>query len=435
MQRAVSFVGIFAFLTIAWLVAEKRRRPDWRLLAWGLGLQFIFALLVLGVPALGWSGPLRFVFDAMNGFVTRILDFSIEGARFVFGPLADPVKSGGFIFAVLVLPSIIFFSALVAALYHVGIMQKFVRAVAWVMVRTMRTSGAESLASAANIFLGQTEAPLAVKPYVPLMTRSELFAVMVGGMANVAGGVLAAYVGLLKGRLPDIAGHLITVSVMSAPGSLLIAKLMVPELEKPVTSGQVKVDDETRVDRNVLEAISRGAAEGLALAFNVAAMLIAFIAFVALVNAGCKLVGEWANFAAWGGAFVPTGFLKAGEAPSFSLELVFGWLFAPIAWLMGIPWSEAPLIGNLLGQKVVLNEFVAFLSLTDLSGQLSDRTVIVTSYALCGFANFASIGIQIGGIGAMAPERRGDIASLGLRAVLAGSLSTFLAAAIAGVLL
>ncbi len=432
MHRLSSLLGIFVFLAIAW--SFSRKKLPWRLLLWGLGLQFTFAILVLGIPSLGIEGPLKFLFNSMNVFVMSILDFSLEGSKFVFGPLVDASKTGGFVFAFSVLPTLIFFSALISVLYYLGIMQKIVHSIAWVMAKTMKTSGAESLSSAANIFLGQTEAPLAVKPYIARMTQSELFALMVGGMANVAGGVLAAYVGLLKDRIPDIAGHLLTVSILTAPGSLLIAKLMVPEEGPTETGDNLKLKATENIDRNVIEACARGTSEGIELAINVAAMLISFIALVALVNAGLGLVGDWLNFDQWGQSLVPTAFHKA-EGAKLSLQVIFGWIFAPLAWLMGIAWEECRLVGSLLGEKIAVNEFVAYLSLTNLSSQMSDRAVVISSYALCGFANFASIGIQIGGIGAMAPKRRGDLAEMGFKALIGGSLSTFLAAAIAGLLI
>lgn len=433
MERFWGLVGIITFLFIAWLFSD-RKRPNFYFLLWGLGLQFAFALLVLGIPALGIRGPLQFVFDAMNGFVLSILEFSLEGSRFVFGPLSDSTKTQGFVFAFSVLPSLIFFSALMSVLYYLGIMQRIVHAIAWVMARTMRTSGAESLASAANIFLGQTEAPLAVKPYISGMSQSELFALMVGGMANVAGGVLAAYVGLLKDRIPDIAGHLITVSVLTAPGSLLIAKLMIPEKGPTKSDGKLPLEASPILDKNLFEACARGTSDGLLLALNVGAMLISFIALMALINAGVGVMGDWINFSSWGPKVVPEALLGAGKL-RLSLQLIFGWIFSPLAFLMGISWHESLLVGSLLGEKVALNEFVAYLSLTKMSSLLSDRAVLISSYALCGFANFASIGIQIGGIGGMAPDRRSDIAHLGLRALVGGSLSTFMAAAIAGLLI
>ena len=380
----------------------------------------MLAVLVLGIPFLGISGPLQFIFTAMNEFVNDVIGFAEAGSQFVFGPMLNTEKMGGFIFAVKVLPSIIFFSSLVAVLYHIGFLQIIVKGMAWVMFKTMKLSGAESLSTAANIFLGQTEAPLFVKPFIAAMTRSELFCIMVGGMANTAGGVLIAYVGMLHDRMPNIAGHLITSSVLSAPAAILICKLMIPETSTPATAGNLVMSEE-KIDANTIEAATRGASEGLSLALNVAAMLIAFIALAAMANWMLAKIGSSLHLDLLIGA-------------PLSLEWVFGKLCAPLAWLIGIPWSEAQQIGGLLGQKVVFNEFVAYVKLSEIASQLSDRTVIIVSYALCGFANISSIGIQVGGIGTMAPSRRGDLAALGIKAVIAGNLASLSTAAIAGLL-
>lgn len=408
MERLQSFLGIFAFIFIAYLFSTDRKRVCKKTVLWGIALQIIFALLVLGIPVFGITAPLRPFFQGANNVFLSLMSYTEEGSRFVFGSLLSIEKSG-FIFAFQVLPSIIFFSSLMAILYHLGVMQKIVHALALVMHKTMKISGAESLSTAANIFVGQTEAPLLIRPYLNTMTRSEILCIMVGGMANVAGGVLAAYVGLLKGRIPDIAGHLLTVSVMSAPATILISKILIPENEEPSTLGHIPRESE-KIDVNVIEATARGATEGLYLALNVATMLIAFIALVALLN----------------GILAPVG---------LTLQGILGWIFSPFAFLLGIPKSELLLAGGLLGEKTVLNEFVAYLHLSEIAGSLSDRTVIILSYALCGFANFASIGIQVGGIGTLAPEKRGELAKLGLRAVLGGTLATFICAAIAGILI
>ena len=427
--------GLFglALLTAgAWALSVNRRRIPWRIVLWGLALQLAFALLILRTPF--GAG----VFDAANDAILAAVGFTLEGARFLFGDLvwnnvpvgAGEPGNGGFaaegehvartgaFVAFNVLPTIIFFASVMTVLYHLGVMQRVVGGIAWVMQRTMRTSGAETLSAAGNIFVGQTEAPLLVKPFVDRMTRSELMAVMTGGFATVAGGVMAAYAGMLVGFFPDIAGHLMAASVMSAPAALVVAKLMVPEEEKAETAGELRTKPE-RIDVNVIEAAARGASEGLKLALNVGAMLLAFLAMIALLNA----VLGWA----------------AGLAgiEGLSLERILGWLLAPVAWVMGVPWEEAAPVGSLMGIKTVANEFVAFLGLAERMGQdgLSARAATIATYALSGFANFSSIAIQIGGIGGIAPRRRRDLARLGLRAMIGGSIAAFMTAAVAGVLI
>lgn len=432
-SRFISFVGIFVILLIAYLFSKNKNKMNLKTIYWGMGLQVIIALLVLGVPAAGVQGPLKFAFDWANDVVVALLDYTFKGSEFVFGPLMNMEKSGGFIFAVQVLPTIIFISSLTAICYHMGILQKIVGWIAHIMQKTMKTSGAESLSTAANIFVGQTEAPIIVKPYINSMTKSELFAVMVGGMATVAGGVLAAYVGLLKGRIPDIAGHLITMSVLAGPATLVISKIMIPETEKPLTAEGAAIDNE-KPDANFIEAAARGASEGVTLALNVGAMLIAFIALIYLCNGALGWLGKMIQFQDWGQNLIPEFFIKKGET-QLSLQIIFSWIFAPLAWIMGIPWSECAAAGALLGEKVALNEFVAYLHLSEIATELSDRTVVILSYALCGFANFSSIAIQIGGIGGMAPSRKSDIADLGLLCIVGGSLTSFMTAAIAGVLI
>jgi CNT family concentrative nucleoside transporter len=440
LDRLRSALGIPALVALAWAFSTKRRREHfpWRVVLWGLGLQLVFAVLVLK------SAPGEWFFQQMNDVVKGLLAFSEQGARFVFGNLVDHalpvvapnpsdpfgnptpvslpdypslsiVAQNGSFFAFNVLPTILFFSSLMAVLYHLGLMQLIVRGTAFIMFRTMKTSGAETLSAAANIFVGQTEAPLVVRPYIEKMTASELHCIMTGGFANVAGGVLAAYVAMLAHVLPDIAGHLIAASVMSAPASLVFAKLLVPETEHAATAGDLGIRME-KIDANSIDAAARGASEGLQLALNVAAMLISFLALVALVNAG---IG-WA-----GGAL---------GAPGLTLERLAGYIFWPMAWILGVPASECAAVGQLLGVKTILNEFVAYLQLRDMAGGLSHRSLVIASYALCGFANLGSIGIQLGGIGALAPGRRSDLARLGLRAMCAGALSTFLCANVAGIL-
>ena len=409
--------GIAVLLGLAWLLSEKRRAIRWQTVLVGLGLQFTLAVFVLWVPAgqalFGWLGEL---------FVT-LIGFTAAGSQFLFGDLAD-AEAFGFVFAFQVLPTIIFFAALMACLYHLGLMQKLVEAMAWVMARLMRVSGSESLATAANVFVGQTEAPLVVRPFIAGMTRSELFALMTGGMATIAGGVLAAYVLLLGGPDPAeqayFAKHLISASIMAAPAALVMAKLMVPETAESETVGTIR----TAIDRphvNLIEAAAGGAGEGLKLALNVGAMLLAFLALIALINGPLGWLGSVSGLEVWLGQ-------------PLSLALILGWLFAPLAFLAGVPLDEAVAIGGLIGQKIVANEFVAYVALTEASANLSDRSVLIATYALCGFANFASIAIQIGGIGSIAPSRRPDLARLGLRAVLAGALVSLLNAAWAGIL-
>jgi len=444
--RFVSLLGMITLLFLGWLFSADRRTVPWRVLIWGTVLQFIFALFILRTP-LGER-----IFAGVNDVVVALLGFTVQGARFIFGDLvwnnvpvgvgaaggnapmvATPgtVAQTGAFFAFNVLPTIIFFSSLMTVLYYLGVMQKVVKGMAWVMMRTMRTSGAETLSAAGNIFLGQTEAPLLIKPFVERMTLSELHTVMVGGFATVAGGVMAAYVGMLVFYFPDIAGHLLAASVMSAPAALVFSKLMFPEKGEPETRGSLRTDV-AKIDANVIDAAARGAGDGLRLAANVGAMLLAFIALIALLNALLGWVAGWTGLT---GVLQNAGLLEAGQA--FNLESLLGWLLAPLAWLMGVPWADATTIGSLLGVKTVLNEFVAYLQLSSLLSAdtgLSPRSVIIATYALCGFANFSSIAIQIGGIGGIAPSRRSDLARLGLRAMVAGTLAAFMTATVAGML-
>lgn len=430
--RGMCVVGMLAMIGLAWLMSDNKRKVDWRLVGMGTALQLVFAAVILKTE-LG-----RLVFAKANDAVTALLAFSEAGARFVFGNLVDlavpvgkplfepgaqsPVLEPQFwgftgaIIAFRILPTILFFSALMALLYHLGVMQVVVRGVAWVMQRTMRTSGAETLSAAGNIFLGQTEAPLMIKPYLDKMTKSELLAIMAAGFATTAGGVLAAYVGMLGTTFPDIAGHLLACSVMGAPAALVMAKVMMPETEPfdAMETGKVSMG---KLDANVVDAVTRGTSEGMTLAFNVGAMLISFIAIVAVINA---IIG------AFGGLVGVDG---------LSLERIFGWVGAPLAFLLGVPWDDAGTVGSLIATKTVINEFVAYQQLAGVldKGTLHHaKSAVIASYALCGFSNFGSIGIQIGGIAAMAPGRRGDIARIGLLAMICGSLATFQTAAIAG---
>jgi CNT family concentrative nucleoside transporter len=411
--RLVSVFGMLVMLAIAWALSNNRKKIPWRTVIMGTLLQIAFAVLILKTP--GGRG----FFQSASDFVTGFLDFSDAGARFVFGD--------GFaehFFAFKVLPTIIFFSSFITILYYLGVLQWVVKGFAWVMMRVMGTSGSESLSASANIFVGQTEAPLLIRPYVDTMTKSELMAVMTGGFATIAGGVLAAYVGM---GVP--AGHLIAASVMSAPAALVMAKLMFPEVEQSLTAGEVRVTVE-KPWVNLIDAAAEGATAGLKLVLNVAAMLIAFLALIALVNAALIKAGQGIN-----AMLDPFGYTLIAE--QLSLEWLFGFLLRPLAWLMGVPWNEAPQVGTLLGIKTVLNEFVGYVRMEEMveAGQLSPRSEAIATYALCGFSNFSSIAIQIGGIGGIAPTRKGDLARLGLRAMIAGSLACFQTATIAGMLL
>jgi len=446
MEKFISLIGIPVQIGICYALSTDRKRIDWKLVGWGIALQLIFALLILKTP----QGEA--LFGWLNDAVVRMLSFSTDGAKFIFGELVNfvvPVNVGdattspelaagvstlkltattGAYFAFNVLPTIIFFSSFMAILYHLGIMQRLVYYVAMVMQKTMKTSGAESLSAAANIFVGQTEAPLVIKPYVDKMTFSELCCIMTGGMATIAGGVMAAYVGMLKDHIPGIAGHLIAASVMSAPAAMVFAKILVPETEVPVTSGSIELRIE-KIDQNVIDAAARGCSEGMSLALNVAAMLIGFIAMIAMGNHIWKMIAD-----------------AIGITSYNSIESLIGLVSAPFAWLLGIPSSDIFIAGELLGKKVILNEFVAYADLGKyVNGQvlgangepvqLAMRSRIILSYALCGFANLGSIGIQLGGIGGIAPARRGDLAKLAFRALLAGSFACFLTANIAGILI
>ena len=429
---SVLFGILGVLLSIAWSFSNNKKNINWRIVATGIGLQLIFAVFVILTP---WGS---IVFDAIGSFFVTIINFTFDGAEFVFGALANQSvfnqafpdgttgTQGGFIFAFQVLPTIIFFSSLMSVLYYLGMMQKIVQGMAWVMAKSMRVSGSESISVAANVFIGQTEAPLVVRPYVSPMTKSELLTLMVGGMATIAGGVLAAYVSLLGGTDPELqlyyAKHLLSASIMAAPATIVIAKILVPEREESKTMGKVKVMVE-RTSSNVIEAAATGAGDGLKLALNVGAMLLAFIALIYMFN--------WIISGIFTDLF---GLTIGGE--SITIEILLGYLLSPLAWIIGVPWNDAVSVGSLIGQKVVLNEFIAYLNLSQLipTGVLSEKAIIISTYALCGFANFSSIAIQIGGIGGIAPDRKSDLAKFGLRAVLGGSLATFMTATIAGVL-
>jgi len=415
--RSVMRIGI------TWLFSNNKRAVDWKLVATGITLQIAFAALVILVP----GG--RDVFDALGKGFVKVLSFVNEGSGFIFGSLMD-TKNYGFIFAFQVLPTIIFFSALMGVMYHLNVMQAIVRVMAWSITKVMRVSGAETTSVCASVFIGQTEAPLTVRPYIARMTQSELLTMMIGGMAHIAGGVLAAYVGMLGGGDPAqqafYAKHLLAASIMAAPATLVVAKLLIPETGTPLTRGTVKMEVE-KTSSNIIDAAAAGAGDGLKLALNIGAMLLAFIALIALLNAPLTWFGE------------VTGLAAAIGKPT-NLSTIFGYVLAPIAWVIGTPWADATTVGSLIGQKVVINEFVAYTELSQIvNGQvagvsLSDEGRLIATYALCGFANFSSIAIQIGGIGGLAPERRHDLAKFGLRAVLGGTIATFMTATIAGVL-
>lgn len=415
MERLISVLGMAAMIGLAYAISYDRKNFPWRVVFWAVGLQLIFAVIIL------WTDTGKNVFQWTGDKVTTFLNFTQDGTRFLFDNLVKPEYEStfGFQFAFRILPTIIFFSAVMSILYHLGVMQKIVEVIARGMAKTMGTSGAESLSCSANIFVGQTEAPLLIRPFIAQATKSELMAIMVGGFATVAGGVLAGYIAM---GVP--ASHLLAASVMSAPAALMMAKIILPEKEESVTKGHVKVPP-GKIAGDVIEAAAVGAADGLKLAVNVGAMLLAFIALIAVINAGMGVIHEalsnWAGF------------------PYFPQDLrtLFGWIFAPLAWLMGVPWKDCLEFGNLLGTKISINEFLAYVHLGDLikNGGMSERAITIATYALCGFSNFSSIAIQIGGIGGMAPERRGDLAKLGLRAMFGGALASWMTATVAGMLI
>jgi concentrative nucleoside transporter, CNT family len=404
MGRFTGVLGIATILGLAYLFSTSRRSIRLKTVAWGLGLQLALGLFVLRVKSGEW------LFQKLGNGAKKLLDFSYVGSSFVFGDLGTNHSSLGLIFAFQVLPTIIFIAAFFAVLYHLGVMQIIIRGAAWLMTIIMGASGAESLNVAASIFMGQTEAPLTIRPFLPKLTKSELMTVMTSGMAHISGGMMAAY---MRVGGAD-AKHLLTAVIMTAPGTLLMAKMLVPETEQPLTAGRVEMPPVEK-ESNVLGAIARGTVDGLHLALNVAAMLITFLALLALVNA----IMGWIH-------------LHIGWFP-YSLQQVFGWVFAPVAWLIGIPWHDAPTIGNLLGTRMVLNEFVAFAQLGTLKDALDPRSFTIATFALCGFANFSSIGIQIGGIGALAPEQRSQLAKFGIRAMLAGTMANLMSASIVGI--
>ena len=428
-------LGIGIIVAIAWFFSASRKKIDWRLVVSGLLLQIVIAVLVLKVAVV------REGFESIGSGFVRFLSFGLDGAAFLFGDLArnsDAIAGTrhnlGFLFAFQALPVLIFFSAVTSGLYYLGILQKIVHAFAWIMAKTMRLSGAESLSAAGNIFMGQTEAPLLVKPFIGKMTSSELHCLMTGGMATIAGSVMGAYITFLGGADPEqatkFATYLLCASIMNAPAAIVMAKIFMPETEPEKIDRTLKVNKES-IGSNIVDALATGASDGLKLALNVGAMLLAFIAVIFALN--WMLVdglGSWTGLNDWVAASTN------GAFDGFSLQYIFGQVFRVFAFIMGVDWSESVQVGSLLGQKMVINEFVAYLSLSDMkaSGVLSDKAIIIATYALCGFANFSSIAIQIGGIGGMAPQRQGDLSRLGPKALIAASLATMMSGTIAGAL-
>jgi CNT family concentrative nucleoside transporter len=409
MARFTGILGMLVILAGAYVFSTSRKSIQLKTVLWGLGLQLTLGYFVLR-SAFGSK-----VFSFLGAGANKLLSFSYAGSSFVFGDLGLPKELSrlGFSFAFQVLPTIIFIAAFFAVLYHLGIMQLIIRAAAWLMTRIMGASGAESLNVAASIFMGQTEAPLTIRPFLPKLTKSELMCVMTSGMAHISGGMMAGYI-QVGGADPK---NLLTAVIMTAPGTLLMAKMLVPETEQSLTAGRVEMPAMEK-ESNILGAIARGTSDGLSLALNVGAMLITFIALLALLNAMMGGIHNWPHM-----AWFPD-----------SMQTLFGWIFSPVAWLIGIPWHDAAKIGNLLGTRMVINEFVAFGQLGPMKGTLDPRSFTIATFALCGFANFSSIGIQIGGIGALAPEQRSQLAKFGIRAMLAGTMANLMSACIVGIL-
>jgi CNT family concentrative nucleoside transporter len=414
---AFGLFGLAVLISISLLFSLQRNNVDWKLVASGIGLQLAFAVIVILMP-----GGREF-FDFISGIFVKVIGFALVGSTFIFGDLAR-IDGFGFVFAFQVLPTIIFFASLMGVLYHLGVMQKVVQGMAWVMQKIMNVSGSESLAVAANVFVGQTEAPLVVRPYIARMTESELLTMMTGGMATIAGAVLAAYVAMLGGsdeaQQLFYARHLLAASVMAAPATIVIAKILRPEVEESLTMGSVSLHVE-KTAGNPIEAAANGAADGVKLALNVGGMLLAFLGLLAMIDWPLEWIGQ------------VTG-IEAAIGEPLNLISILGYILSPLAWVIGVPWEEARIVGGLIGEKAIATEFIAYSHLNEIKDTLSPQAVLISTYALCGFANFASIAIQIGGIGGLAPNRRGDIARLGLRALLGGTLATMMTATIAGVL-
>ncbi len=425
-------IGIIGLIAITYLFSTNKKKIDWKLVGIGIFLQLLFAILILKVPFV------RMMFEYVASIFTAILSYTDAGAKFLFGDLVNATDtSWGYIFAIKVLPTIVFFSAFTAILFYFGILQKIVYVFALILSKTMGLSGPESLAAAGNIFLGQTESPLLIRHYLDGMTRSEMMALMAGGMATIAGGVFAAFIGFLGGEDPaeqlKFATHLLSASIMSAPAAIVAAKILVPETNKDDVQKDLSVPQD-RIGSNVLDAITRGTTDGLKLAINVGAMLLVFVALIAMANGILfDLIGS--NLA-WGGMSFNEHIAdwSGGKFSGFKLETIFGVLFAPFAWLLGVPNQDIFAVGQLLGEKTIINEFVAYISLGEMSGDLDPKSVLIATYALCGFSNFSSIGIQIGGIGALAPGQRVTLSELGILALIGGTVACFMTATIAGMI-
>lgn len=417
-------LGVASLVAICYVFSNNRRAIDWKLVVMGLFIQLIFAVLVIHVPLV------REGFQFVADFFVKIIGYTRAGTEFLFGGLVSNTDTIGYIFAFQVIPTVIFFSALTSVLYYLGVLQKIVYGFAWVMSKTMKLSGAESLNAAGNIFLGQTEAPLLIRPYLEKMTKSELLCVMVGGMATIAGGVMAAYIGFLGGddieKQRFYAMHLLSASIMSAPAAIVASKMLFPQTE---TINQKLELNKERLGTNVLEAVANGTTDGLKLAVNVGAMLLVFTAFMAMFNGIFLWIGDFTN--------LNEKIIQATNEryPGLTLSYIFGYAFSPVAWLLGTPSADVLSVGQLLGEKTILNEFVAYTSLGDIKQSMDEKSIIIATYALCGFSNFASIGIQIGGIGSLAPGQRPKLSELGIRALLGGTIACFFTAAIAGMLI
>mgnify|MGYP000668897654 CR=1 FL=1 len=419
-------LGIFFCLGVCLLLSNNRKAVNWKLVGWGMALQVFLAIMILKVPFV------EDVFQAIANFFVVVLQFTDAGAAFLFSGLVTDINKFGYIFAFKVLPTVVFFSALSSLLYYLGILQKIIMGFAWIMSKTMNLTGAESLAAAANVFIGQTEAPLVVKPFLEKMSKSEMLCLMTGGMATIAGGVFAAYIGFLGGTDVEtqalFAKHLLAASIISAPAAIVAAKLLYPE-EEELTLDMQKLDIAPQdAGSNILDAISRGTTDGLKLAVNVGAMLLVFTAMIAMVNYILgDMIGSWTGL----NTVVDNNFEQFSQ---FNLEFILGLIFAPVAWLLGVDWADSMIVGQLLGIKTTINEFVGYAQLEGVKDTLSEKSLLIVTYALCGFANFASIGIQIGGISAIAPGQRKNLTELGIKALIGGTIASFLTAAIAGIL-
>jgi concentrative nucleoside transporter, CNT family len=438
MRIGFGLFGLAVLIGIAWAFSNNKKAVDWRLVGTGVALQIAFAAFVLMTS---WGSA---IFEGLGSVFVKLIGFTNEGSKMILGGFADQDKYG-FVFIFHALPTVIFFAAFMAVLYHLGVMQWIVKIMAMAITKVMKVSGAETTSVCASVFIGQTEAPLTVRPYINRMTESELLTMMIGGMAHIAGGVMAVYIGMLAGtdvmQQQIYAKHFLAASIMAAPATLLIAKILIPETGTPLTGGKVTVHVE-KESKNIIDAAAGGASDGMRLAINIAAMLLAFVALIAMLNAIIGWVGDW-HIPGYQSLnmMLNDGIVDAAQHKArLNLGLILGYVLAPIAWVIGIEWNDAVIAGGLIGQKVVLNEFIAYLQLSQTpvgsgAGQISENTRLILTYALCGFANFASIAIQIGGIGGLAPERRSDLARFGMRAVLGGSIATLMTATIAGVLI